>query len=97
LELAADGCFIERLDAKAEVIEVPSFFRRWPATRPAKLTVHWHEVEQGAPGTKLNQPNGVLASFDRASECSAVEAKHSIEVHYAQDKVIDLTDPNHGA
>ncbi len=95
--MAANGCFIERLDAKAEVIEVSRFLRRWCTTGLAKLTIHGHEVDQGAPGTKLNQSNGVLASFDRAPENSAVEAKHPIEVQHAQDKVINLTDANHGA
>lgn len=97
VKLAADCCFIERLYSKAEVIEVPSFFRRWRTTGLAKRTVNWHEVNQRAPGAKLHQPNGVLASFDRAPKYSAVKAKHAIEVHHAQDKVINLADANHGA
>jgi len=95
--MAADGCFIERLDTKAEVIEVPSFLRRWRTPGLAKLTIHWHKVDEGASGAKLNQPDGVLAPFDRASEYSAVEAKHAIEVDHAQYKVVNFTDANHGA
>jgi hypothetical protein len=96
-KLTADGCFIERLDAKAEVIEVPSFPRRWCTTGSAKLTIHWHEVDQRAPRTKLYQPNRVLTSFDRAPKHAAVEAKHAVEVDHAQHNVVNLTDVNHVA
>ena len=96
LEFTAYFCFIERLDPNAEVIEVPAFLRRWRTPGFAKLPIDRHEVDQGAPGAKLNQPDGVLASFDRASEHVAVEAKHAIEVDDTQHKVVDLTDTNHG-
>ena len=96
LEFTAYFCFVERLDPNAEVIEVPAFLR-WRCTPGfAKLPIHGYEVDQGAPRAKLNQPDGVLASFDRASEHVAVEVKHAIEVDDTQHKVVDLTDLNHG-
>ena len=95
VELATDGCLIERLDAKAEVIEVSTFLRWWGTTRFAELTVHRHEIDQRTPRAKLNQPDGVLASFNRAPEHFAVEANHAIEVDHAQYKVVNLTDANH--
>jgi hypothetical protein len=52
--MSADGRFIKRLDAQAEVIEVPPFLRRRRATGLSKLTIHWHKVDQGASGPKLN-------------------------------------------
>jgi hypothetical protein len=91
-----DGCFIEWLDAKAEVIEVSTVLRWRRTAGLAELTIHWHEVDQGAPRTKLNQPDGILASLDRAAEHSAVEAKHAIEVDDSQHKVINLANVNHG-
>ncbi len=94
-KVAADGGFIERLDAKTEVIEVPSLLRWWRATDLAKLTRHWHEVNQRAPCPKLNQPDGILASFDRAPERPAVKAKHAIKIDDAQYKMVNLTDMDH--
>lgn len=96
LEFTAYFCFIERLDPNAEVIEVPAFLRWWRTPGFAELPIHGHEVDQGAPGAKLNQPDGILASFDRASEHFAVEMKHAIEVDDTQHKVVNLTDANHG-
>jgi hypothetical protein len=96
-ELTADGCFIERLDAKAKVIKVPPFLRRWRTTGSAKLAIHGYEVDQGAPRPKLYQPYRVLASFDRAPKHPAVEAKHAVKVDHAQYNVVNLSDTNHVA
>ena len=91
-----DGCSIERLDAKAEVIQV-STFPCWGRTASlAELAAHGHKVDQRPTRAELNQPDGVFAPFDRAPEHFAVEAKHAIEVDDSQDKVINLAYVNHG-
>ena len=55
-KLAANGGFVERIDAKAEVIEVPSFLPRRRTTGLAKLTIHRDEVDEGAPGAPARRP-----------------------------------------
>lgn len=53
-QLAANGLFVEGLDAEAKVIEVSSFLPWWRAAGHTKLTTHRNEVDKRASGPKLN-------------------------------------------
>jgi hypothetical protein len=46
--------------------------------------------------TKLDETDLFLPTLDRASECSAIEPKHFVQVEDAKDYVIELTYVDHG-
>ncbi len=93
--MATNARFIKWLQAKAEVIQVASFLSGCRAARSAQLAIHRHEIDDGSTGSQLNQANLVLTALDRASQNSAVEAKHAVDVDNAQDKMIDFANADH--
>jgi len=96
LQPPANGNPVERLNPKAEVIEVAAL-RAWsrPA-RAAKLAIHRHEIEKRSTSAELDQTDGLLPPLDHAIENFAVEVKHAFQVEDAKDKVIKLTYADHG-
>jgi hypothetical protein len=94
-EMATNARFIKRIYPKAEMIQVASFLSGCGAARSAELTIHRHEINDGPASSQLNQADPVLASLDRASENSAVEAKHAVDVDNAQHKMIDFANADH--
>ena len=93
--MAPNRRFIEWFDAQAEVVEVPALIPWWRSTRLTKLTIDGNQVNERAPGTKLNKADNVLPALDRAPEDTAVEEEHSVQIYDAQHQVIDFADVNH--
>jgi len=94
-EMAANSRFIEWLYPKAEMIEVASFFARCCAARSTEFAIHRHSINDGSAGSQLNQADLILASLDRTSENSTIEAKHVVDVDNAQHKMVDFTNADH--
>jgi hypothetical protein len=82
--MATKARFIKWVYPKAEMIEVASFRSGCCAACAAEFAIDGHEIEDGSAGSQLNQADLVLASLDRTSENSAVEAKHAVEVDNTQ-------------
>lgn len=95
VEVAANGDFVEWIDADAEVIEVPAFLPGWCAPGDSEFAIHGDEVNQRAASTKLNQADEILSSLNRASEDHAVEVKHLVEIDNAQHQMIDFPNMDH--
>jgi len=95
LEMTTKARFIKRVYPKAEMIEVTSFFSRCRAARSAEFAIHRHEINDRSASSQLNQADLVLASLDGASENSAVEAKHAVDVYDAQYKMVDFANADH--
>ncbi len=93
--MVANSSFIEWLYPKAEMIEVVSFFARCCAARSTEFAIHRHEINDRSAGSQLNQADLILASLDRTSENSAIEAKHVVDVDNAQHKMADFTNADH--
>jgi hypothetical protein len=93
--MATKAQFIKRVYPKAEMIQVASFFSGCRAARSTEFAIHRHEVNDRSAGSQLNQADLVLASLDRTSENSAVEAKHAVEVDNTQYKMVDFANADH--
>jgi hypothetical protein len=93
--MATNAQLIKWVYPKAEMIQVASFRSRGCAACPAELAIHGHEINDRSASSQLDQADLVLASLDRASEDSAVEAKHAIDVDNTQDKMVDFAKADH--
>ena len=95
--MATNARFIKRVYPQAEMIQVASFLSGRCTAGSAEFAVYGHEIDDRSASSQLNQADLVLASLDRASENSAVETKHAVDVDDAQYKVIDFADADHFA
>src|SRR5579863_570147 len=96
-KMGCDGEGIERLDAKAEVIEVAPFTARGLAAGAAEPAVHRYQVDEAAAGTQLYQPYFILPALHAATESLAVERQHLFKILDAQDQVVDVPNANHSS
>jgi hypothetical protein len=87
----------KRVYPKAEVIQVAGFLSRCRAACSAEFALHRHEIDDRLARSQLNQADLVLASLNRTSENSAVEAKHAVDVDNAQYKMVDFANADHGS
>jgi hypothetical protein len=96
LEMTSNACFVEGLHAKAEVIQVARL-RSWRCTSSlAELAIDGHQIDEGSTGAQLNQADGILPTLHGAPQRPAIEAKHLLEVDYAQDEVVNFANVDHG-
>src|SRR5208283_185868 len=55
LEQPANAGFVERLDPKAQVIQIPPFRTRRRAAGTAQFAVNRHEIDHGPAGPQLHE------------------------------------------
>src|SRR3984957_19902315 len=92
-----DDCLaVERLDLQAEVIEVARLLAGGCAALLSQWTVHRHQIDQGAPGTKLPEADVLLDLLLGAAEHVDVEVHHCPQVDDPQHQMVQLRDPQHG-
>ena len=90
--MAADGRFVERLDAQAKVIQIAALRAGGCSASFAQPAVNGNQIDDRTAGTKLYQADSVLAFFHRATQGVAVKAEHGLEVDNTQDKMVDFAD-----
>ncbi|KGS42837.1 hypothetical protein X961_5183 [Burkholderia pseudomallei MSHR5613] len=90
-EVRAQRGRIERLDAQAQMIHVPSLSRR-SAACPIDRRANREQIDQRASGAQLNEPQFPLLFFDVAAQHVAIETGHRSQIGGAQHHVIDLVD-----
>jgi hypothetical protein len=95
-EPLADRGFVQRLDAKTEVVEVASLPAGRRAAGPAELSVDRHEVDERVAGAQLDQAEILLAPLDRASERIAIEMQHALQIDDAQHEMVEGEETEHG-
>ena len=87
--MGADGGFVEGIDTQAEVVHVSGLGPWRTAAFPAQFTGDIDQVNEGPAGTKLNQPQIVLAALYRAAQNVLVKPDHPLHVNHAKDHMID--------
>src|SRR5262245_32083922 len=92
-----DRLLVERLHAQAEMVDVPALLARRGAAFPAERAVDWNEVDEGVSGAQVHKAEVIPSPLDRAAERIAVEVDHPLQLAHADDDVVDVPDPDHGA
>ena len=88
--------FIERVDAKAEVIEVVALRAgSGPASLPERA-IERNQIDQSAAGAQLGQAEGGLLALDGAAKHVNVEAHEAGDIGGAQHQMVDTADLQHG-
>src|SRR5574338_559542 len=96
LEMGTDGRLVEGFDAETEMIHVVRLAVGWPSAGAPQGAVHGHQIQQGAPGTELDQAHLVLPPLHRAAQHLAVEMHHRLQVHDPQHHVVQFSNLDHG-
>lgn len=79
---------IERLNTKAEVIDVSPFLSRCAAATGTQWALDVHQVNHRAPGTQMDHAVLLVVLLDLAAQHPSVEVLTTCHVLYAQDDVV---------
>src|SRR5690606_39789460 len=85
------------IDTQAHMVEIVRIAGRSRAALAAQRTVHGNQVDQVAAGAQLDQADAVVATLEATTQHVAIEVQHGLERAYAQDHMVDFTDPDHGS
>ncbi|KQV12574.1 hypothetical protein ASC74_29755 [Pseudomonas sp. Root329] len=88
-QVAENGLFIKRRNAKAEVINIVSLLTRRLPTLTTDRPVHINQVNHGCPCAQMNHAKVVTALFDITSQYRCVESQAVLNVLHPQYNMVD--------
>lgn len=80
---------MERFDAQAEVVHIPTILLRRCASVRSQLSVDADEVDHGGARPEVGEPKMLAQPHDLASEDGAIELDASVQIENAKDDMID--------
>ena len=83
-------CFIEWLNAQAEVIDIAPLDTRCAATLTAEFALKVDQIDHRRPGAQMHQPQRFVEFDHFGPEHLTVEIDAALQIRDAQDDVINV-------